>query len=67
MDLLQWFIFFDKKTSDVNKGTGINSDVVSKNKYLAKELHKPFFRKFEKRKVYSPFIGNVWGTNFADM
>ena len=36
MDLLQWFIhFFDKKTSNTNKGTGINSDVVSENKELA--------------------------------
>ena len=28
--------FFDKKISNVNKGTGINSDVVSENEELAK-------------------------------
>ena len=30
------------------------------NKELAEELGKPIIRKSEKRKVYSPFIDNVW-------
>ena len=34
------------------------------NKELAEELHKPIIRKFEKRKVYSPFI---WSVYLADM
>ena len=37
------------------------------NKELAEELHKPIIRKFSKRKVHSPFIDNIWGTDLADM
>ena len=37
------------------------------NQELAEELHKPIIRKFEKRKVYSPFINNVLGVDLADM
>ena len=46
--------FFDKKTS----GGVIKNEVMS-NKELAKELHKSIIRKFEKRKVHSPFIDNI--------
>ena len=52
-----------KKTSNTNKGTRINSE----NKQLAKELHKPIVKKFEKQKVYSPFIDNILGAYLADM
>ena len=34
---------------------------------LAEELHKPIFRKFKKRKVYSGFRDNIWGAHLADM
>ena len=34
---------------------------------LADELHKPAIKKFEKRKVYSPFKDNIWGVDLADM
>ena len=34
---------------------------------MAEELHKPIIRKFEKRKVNSPFIENIWGADLADM
>ena len=34
---------------------------------LAEELHKPIIRKFEKRKVHSPFKYNIWGADLADM
>ena len=37
------------------------------NKELAEELHKPNIRKFEKRKVHSSFIDNIWGADIADM
>ena len=47
--------FFDKKIS----GKGI--------KQLVKELHKPVIRKFNKRKVHSLFIGNIWCADLADM
>ena len=36
------------------------------NKELAEELLKPIIRKFEERKVYSPFIDNIWGADLAD-
>ena len=36
------------------------------NKELAEELDKPFIRKFGKRKVLSPFIDNIRGTDLAD-
>ena len=34
---------------------------------LAKELHKPVIKKIKKRKVQSPFLDNIWGTDLADM
>ena len=54
--------FFYKKTS----GSSIKNENIS-NKELAKELHKPVIRKFNKRKVHSPFIDNICGANVADM
>ena len=37
------------------------------NYQLANERHKPIIRKFIKRKVYSSFRDNIWGTDLADM
>ena len=54
--------FFDKK-SKVG-GVNISWEV---NGQLARELHKPIIRKFYKRKVYSKFKDNIWGTDLADM
>ena len=54
--------FFDKKTSDSN----IKNENIP-NKELAEELHKPIIRKFNKRKVHSLFIENIWGADLADM
>ena len=54
--------FFDKKFS----GSGIKYENIS-NKQLAEELHKPIIKKFNERKVHSPFIDNVWGADLADM
>ena len=54
--------FFDKETS----GGVIKNEIIS-NKGLAEELHKPIFRKFEKRKVYSSFIHNICCADVADM
>ena len=34
---------------------------------LAKELYKPTIGKFNKIKVQSPFIDNIWGADLADM
>ena len=59
---LMIYKFFDKKTS----GSGIKNENIS-NKELAEELHKPIIRKFNKRKVHSSFIDNIWGADLADM
>ena len=37
-----------------------------KNEKLANELHKPIFRKFEKRKVRLFVIKNIQGLDLAD-
>ena len=37
------------------------------NKELAEELHKQIIRKFERRKVNSPFIDNIWDADLANM
>ena len=34
---------------------------------LAKELYKPIIGKFNKIKVQSPLIDNIWGADLADM
>ena len=52
--------FLDKKTA----GSGIKP--MQQNKKLAEELDKPIIRKFKKRKVYSAFKDNIWGTDLAD-
>ena len=54
--------FFDKKTS----AETVKNEVFS-NTYLAEELHKTFIRKFEKRKVQSPFTDNIWGAGLANV
>ena len=63
--------FFDKKSS----GNGIANEP---NYQLADQLHKPIIQKKKiikingkkeekKRKVYSPFRGNIWGVDLVDM
>ena len=54
--------FFGKKTS----GSGIKNKNIS-NWESVEELHKPFIRKFNKRKVHSPFLDNICGADLADM
>ena len=54
--------FFCKNSS----GNGIKNENIS-NKQLAKELNKSMIRNFDKGKIYSPFIGNIWGADLADM
>ena len=46
---------FDKKVSG------------GSNKDLVEELQKPIIRKFEKRKVHSPFTDNIYRADLADM
>ena len=59
--LLQRFINFLIKKAF---GGGIKN---IPNKELAEELHKPIIRNFNKRKVESPIIKNIWGASLADM
>ena len=59
---LMIYNFFDKGTSSKTVKT---ENIL--NKELAEELYKPIIRKFEKRKIYSPFICNIWGAGFPDM
>ena len=47
-----------------SSGSGIADEL---NYQLANELHKQIIRKFQKRKVYSFFRDNIWGTDLADM
>ena len=61
VDLLQRSVkFLIKKIS----GKGIKN---ISNKELAEELHKPIIKKFNKGKVYSPFIDIILGADLADM
>ena len=52
--------FFDSKVS------GSGAKLIPENEQLVNELHKPFIRKFEKRKVYSTFKDNIWGVDLAE-
>ena len=54
--------FFEKNTS----GETVKDENIT-NKELAEELHKPTIRKFNKRKVHSPFVDNTWCADLADM
>ena len=54
--------FFDKKSA----GDALNNENMT-NKKWAQESNKSIIRKFEKRKVYSSFIDNIWGADLADM
>ena len=57
-----FYNFFDKKT--------FSSDITSENisnKELAEELHKPIIKNFNKRKIHSSFIDNIWVGDLADM
>ena len=54
--------FFDKKST----GSSVDCEI-KQNIQLAKELHKPITRKFEKREVYSSFRDNIWGADLGDI
>ena len=62
MDINVSFKFFDKKPSV----SGIKNENISDQR-LAEKFHKPVIRKFEKRKVHPPFIGDVLGADLPHM
>ena len=43
-------------------GTGIENKNIL-NKQLAEIVYKPIIRKFNKIKLHSPFIDNIWGAD----
>ena len=51
----------------VAKDTTKSSSLERSSSILADALHKPVIKKFNKRKVYSQFKGNIWGVDLADM
>ena len=67
--------FFDSKVAPLDKktmsgkGNAKHSSLkrTENNKILVEELHKPVIKKFNKRKVYSQFKGNILGVDLADM
>ena len=48
------YIFIDKRSSS----RIVKNEIIS-NKYLAEELNKQIIRKFQKRKLLSPFTDNI--------
>ena len=54
-------IFLIKKTS----GLTVKDEIIS-NKWLAEELHKQIYKKFEIAKVRSPFTDNIWDADVED-
>ena len=61
--------FFDKKSmgSGIARDTIKSSSLERSSSKLADELHKPFIKNFNKRKVYSQFKDNIRGVDLADM
>ena len=62
--------FFHKR----NSGSSIKNEHISNKRpldlatlELAAELHKPIIKKFNKRKVQSPFTDNIWRADLADI
>ena len=63
VDLLYKFIrFLIKKTS----GWTVKNEIIS-NEELVEVLHEPNIWKFNKRKVHSPFIDNISGSDLGGM
>ena len=59
--LLQWFITWYKAS-----GSSIKSKNIS-NGELAKKICKSIIRKFNKKKVHSIYIDNIWGEDLGVM
>ena len=62
--------YFDKKGSGEtvkNKNISNKRPLDLAPRELAKELHKPIIRRFNKRKLHSSFTDNIWGGYLADM
>ena len=62
--------FFDQKISG-SAATLANKSAIKieniPNKEFTEELLEPIIRKFDKRKVHSPFKDNIWDRDLADI
>ena len=58
--------FFDEKSAG-SGAKNVNTKRTPQNQQLAKELHKPIIKKFEKRKVHTAFKDNIWSADLADV
>ena len=62
-----FYEFFDKNTSGEAATLTLSGTLATRNKSAIKELaeqvHNQIIRKYEKRKVRSPFIDNIWGSD----
>ena len=59
--MLEWFLNFF-----ITSGRAVKNRNML-NKELDEKLSKPIIRKFEERKVNSPFIENIWDADLADI
>ena len=62
--------FCDKKSASIADKSASCGAIKKENMYnkeLTEELHKPIIKKFKKRKIQSPFIHNISGTDLSDM
>ena len=69
-----FYEFFDKNTSGEAATLTLSGTLATRNKSaiknetlhnkeLAEQVHNQIIRKYEKRKVRSPFIDNIWGSD----
>ena len=56
-----------KSSLDKTASGGAAQGKIMLNQQLAEEVHKPIIRKFEKQKVQSSFIDNIWATALTNM
>ena len=63
--VLMAYKLFDEKVWDTSTDTGREKS--DENKKLFNELHRPITRKFQRRKVYSSYHDNIWGTDIANV
>ena len=55
------YSFFDKKTSV----GAVKNEIMQNKELVAERKNKPIIRKFEKWKIHSSFIDNIWGADLA--
>ena len=56
----------DDNKTDENASNDSTYGGVEWTNQLAKELHKPIRRKFQKRRVFTPAVNWIWACDLAD-